>query len=202
VTVTVRLLGERPELVRALAELRWAQWSDHAGREDLDFWVARTAAETGRHGLPVTFVAEHPPGAVVGGVGLGAEDAPGLPDRAPWLLGMIVHPDRRGAGVGRALLAAAERHAAGLALAEVWVATGDDAAGFYRACGYRVTGRVDPTAPTGAPAGADSGRTPGTDSGGPPGTGGTVVLVNAVGPLTGRRPAGQGTAGPPGRTAP
>jgi GNAT superfamily N-acetyltransferase len=70
---------------------------------DWTWWRAATIRESGRGELPITWVASDSSGAL-GAVGLGQFDIDERHDRSPWLLGMIVRPDRRGSGLGRLLL--------------------------------------------------------------------------------------------------
>ena len=136
-SVSVQLLADRPDLVRAVGEIRWAEWGHAPEPEDLSWWVDVTVREAGREGLPVTFAAVEGSGAAVGAVALGEFDIEERRDRSPWVLGMIVRPDYRGQGVGRLLLSQLERHAAAAGFSPVWVATGDPAVDFYRRCGWQ-----------------------------------------------------------------
>jgi hypothetical protein len=70
VDVTVELLADHPDLLVPLARIRWREWHEHPGREDVRWWIDTTRRETGRDGLPVTFVAADENGEAVGGVGL------------------------------------------------------------------------------------------------------------------------------------
>jgi GNAT superfamily N-acetyltransferase len=72
---------------------------------------------------------------VLGGVGLAQFDLAERLDRSPWIVGTIVHPDRRGEGIGHALLARLEAWAAGMGIDHIWVATGGRAVRFYEQCG-------------------------------------------------------------------
>jgi GNAT superfamily N-acetyltransferase len=138
----VALLAARPELMIPLARIRWSEWGDHPGREDLRWWVDTTRGEmgeTGSSGLPVTFVAVDPAGEVLGGVGLIPVEHPELADRGPWVVGTIVRADHRGHGVGAALLSGLSRWAALAGIDRLWVATGPAAVDFYRRCGFTVT---------------------------------------------------------------
>ena len=101
-----------------------------------------TRQESGRDALPVTFVAVDALGEAVGAVGLGEFDLEERRDRSPWVLGLIVRADRRGAGIGRALLAGLDSFAAGRGDARLWVATGDPAVAFYQRCGWRLEERL------------------------------------------------------------
>jgi GNAT superfamily N-acetyltransferase len=125
--------------------MRWHEWGDEPGREDPAWWVDVTRREAGRHRLPVTWVAVDQAGAAAGAVGLGQFDIPQRRDRSPWVLGMVVRPASRGQGVGRLLLSALERFAAGQGYRRAWVATGDAAVGFYRSCGWEETERLPHT---------------------------------------------------------
>jgi GNAT superfamily N-acetyltransferase len=60
-------------------------------------------------------------------------------DRSPWVCGLVVKTEYRGMGVGRRLIAALERFAAGHGVTQLWVFTEDSqgAAGFYERCGWQ-----------------------------------------------------------------
>lgn len=140
--VTVRLLADHAPLIAPVGEMRWREWGHAPEPEDRDWWVATTAREAGRDGLPVTWVAMDESGEALGAVGIGPFDIEERRDRSPWVWGMIVRPDRRGAGVGRLLLARLEAWAKARGYPRVWVATGGPAIGFYRACGWELTETV------------------------------------------------------------
>ncbi|WP_375425161.1 GNAT family N-acetyltransferase [uncultured Friedmanniella sp.] len=130
-------LAEHPELVGAVAELRWRAWGDAV--QDLSHWVAVTAREAG-HDLPLTLAAVGPDGDVWGGAALDRTDD-GLSDaeragRTPWLLGLVVAPGHRRQEVGRLLVSAVHAEAARRAHLRLWVATGGPAVAFYRRCGF------------------------------------------------------------------
>lgn len=133
---SVHLLADRPELIAAVGALRWREWGRPPEPEDPSWWEAMTRKEAGRDRLPVTFVAVDEPGQAIGAVGLGQYDLDERQDVSPWVMGTIVHPDHRGVGLGRALMAELEAWAAAHGVAQAWVATGQ-AAGFYHRCGWR-----------------------------------------------------------------
>jgi GNAT superfamily N-acetyltransferase len=135
----VHLLADHPDLIEPVGLMRWREWGREPEPPDPAFWIDATRREAGRDALPVTFVAVDGEGTAVGAMGLGDFDLAERRDRTPWLLGVIVHPERRGAGVGRLLLSHVERFAAGLGHARMWVATGGPATEFYERCGWRVT---------------------------------------------------------------
>jgi GNAT superfamily N-acetyltransferase len=119
--------------------LRWKEWA--YGAHDPAPFIEVTAKEAGRSGqLPMTLVAIEVAGGAVGAVGLGPVDdelsAAERADRTPWILGMVVRAENRKRGVGRQLLESLQDVAASLGHARTWVATGDEAVGFYQRCGW------------------------------------------------------------------
>jgi GNAT superfamily N-acetyltransferase len=141
--IDVELLADRSDLLIPLARMRWNEWGSEPGREELQFWIDITEQESGRAGLPVTFVASSSFGGALGGVGLVAVEYPELADRgSPWVVGTIVRGDRRGQGVGRALMSHLIRWGLSAGIDQIWVATGGPAIGFYRACGFEIVEEV------------------------------------------------------------
>ncbi len=141
--VTVELLADHEQLIPALGELCWREWGHPPEPTDLEWWVEVTAREAGRDRLPITWVALDERGGALGRVGLGEFDLEERRDRSPWVLGMIVRPDRRGMGVGRLLLAHLEAWAGSHGYQQVWVATGGRAIDFYRQCGWELSETVE-----------------------------------------------------------
>ncbi|WP_461036419.1 GNAT family N-acetyltransferase [Streptomyces mayteni] len=139
------LLADHPEFVAPLAALRFREWGPEPGRERLADYVMVTAREAGRACLPVTFVASGDEG-LIGGVGLADHDLAQCRDRGPWIVGTVVAPAFRRAGVGTLLLTGLERHAVNLGAAQIHVATGGEAIAFYQACGWEID-EVVPTGP-------------------------------------------------------
>jgi GNAT superfamily N-acetyltransferase len=133
----VELLADRNDLVEAVTDLRWREWGCAPEPTDRAWWRAATVREAGRDELPVTWVASDTSG-VSGAVGLGEFDIEERHDRSPWLLGMIVRPDRRGTGLGRLLVGELERWASRKGYEQLWVANDGPAVNFYRRCGWQV----------------------------------------------------------------
>ena len=135
-TAVVHLLADRADLIEAVTDLRWLEWGHAPEPIEREWWHAATVREAGRSELPMTWVASDQSGAL-GVVGLGQFDIEERRDRSPWVLGMIVRPDRRGAGIGRLLLAHLERWAHQQGYEQLWVATGA-AVDIYQRCGWRI----------------------------------------------------------------
>jgi GNAT superfamily N-acetyltransferase len=136
--VIVGLLADFPTSLRAVADIRCREWGHYPDEPtDPAWWLDITTREAGRDHLPVTFVAHDSCGEVLGAVGLDTYDLDERRDTSPWVTGMIVRRDRRGHGIGRALMQQLERWAGEHGIRKVWVGT-DLADGFYKRCGWSV----------------------------------------------------------------
>jgi GNAT superfamily N-acetyltransferase len=135
---TITLLADRPDLAARWAELHWREWGAAPGREALSWWVDDAAKAIGRRNVPIAFLALGAHDEVLGGVGLHQFDLEERRDRSPWIVGAIVRADRRGAGIGQALIAQLEAWAITVALEQIWVCTetAGSAVAFYQRCGY------------------------------------------------------------------
>jgi len=136
--VVVALLADHERLIAAVGEMRWQEWGQPPEPDDRVWWVNVTAREAGRDQLPITWVAIDQRGNAIGAVGLAPYDLEERQDRSPWLIGMIVRADRRGAGIGGRLVAQLENWAGAHGYTRVWVATGGRAVDFYRKCGWGI----------------------------------------------------------------
>lgn len=136
--ITVELLADRVDLVAPLGRIRWTDWR-RPGRETVEWWVDDLRSEAGRETLPVSFVAvDDSSGEAVGGVTLAPSDLTEEQrrGRTPWIAGMIVRADRRGQGIGSALMAHLEEWARNADIPQAWVVTSGRAVDFYRNCGW------------------------------------------------------------------
>ena len=133
--LTVSLLADSMTSADAVAQMRWQEWGRSPEPEDPAWWIETTVREAGRDDLPVTFVVHDAADEVLGAVGLDTYDLDERHDTSPWVTGMIVRRDRRGEGVGRALMQHLEQWAAEQPISEAWVGT-DLALGFYQRCGW------------------------------------------------------------------
>jgi GNAT superfamily N-acetyltransferase len=133
------LLADRPDLAAGWAELHWREWGDEPGREELSWWVDDAAKAVQRTHVPVAFIALGHHGEVLGGVGLHQFVLEERHDRSPWIVGMIVRADLRGAGIGPALIACLEAWLVNVNITRVWVGTETEgrAVAFYQRCGYK-----------------------------------------------------------------
>ena len=134
--VKIATLADTPQLVRQVVEIAWEEWGAELAEDPRERWL-REAERDSRLHLPTSagFVAIDGERAV-GTVQLHEFEIDAIRDRSPWVCGMVVRPQYRGAGVGRRLLAALEQFAAGHGVPRLWVFT-EHAAGFYERCGWQ-----------------------------------------------------------------
>ena len=138
-SVSVGMLADFPELIEQVGRLRWSEWGKPSEPTDLEFWIDVSRREAGRDKIPITWVALNAQRQALGAVGLGEFDPDEFQDRSPWLVGMVVAPDRRRDGIGARLVAKLEAWAATQGFRSVWVATGPPggpAVRFYESCGW------------------------------------------------------------------
>ncbi len=137
--IRVESLADHPELIEQVGVLRWQEWA--YGKKDPSPFIETTAAEAGHDHLPMTLVAINDMGEAVGAVGLGEIDdelnATERNGRTPWILGMVVRRQDRNQQIGRQLLTGVQGLADQLGNGQTWVATGKEAVGFYRRCGWQ-----------------------------------------------------------------
>jgi GNAT superfamily N-acetyltransferase len=130
------LLADRPDLAAKLAELHWREWGNEPGREQLSWWVEQASNAVQRTRVPAAVIALGADDDVLGGVGVAPFDLDERQERSPWVVGTIVRPERRGEGIGHALMARVEAWAAEFGIDQLWVATGGHAVLFYQQCGW------------------------------------------------------------------
>ena len=140
-TISIGTLAEHPQLVPEVVDIAWREWGGSLPAEERARWL-REAERDSRLHLPTSagFVAVDGDRAV-GTVQLHEFEIDAIRDRSPWVCGMVVLPDYRGAGVGSRLLAALERFAARHGVPRLWVFT-EHAAAFYERCGRQRHGEA------------------------------------------------------------
>jgi GNAT superfamily N-acetyltransferase len=140
--ISIELLADHPHLIREVAEIRWREWGQPQGPEDLNGWIAVTTQEAGRDHLPVTWVAIDESGRALGSVALDDFDIDERRDRSPWVVGVIVDAHHRGLGIGSQLMQTLESWAHQHGIAQAWVATGGRAVDFYQKCGWQTAENI------------------------------------------------------------
>jgi len=135
--ITIATLADHPELVPDVVEIAWREWGGlQPGEHERERWLREAERDSRLHSpTSAAFVALDGDRAV-GVVQLHEFELDDMRDRSPWVCGMVVLPEYRGAGVGNRLLAALEQFAAGHQVPRLWVFT-EHAAAFYERCGWQ-----------------------------------------------------------------
>jgi GNAT superfamily N-acetyltransferase len=134
--ITIATLAEHPLLVPDVVEIAWREWGALQPQHEHERWLREAERDSRLHSpTSAAFVALDGDQAV-GFVQLHEFELDDMRDRSPWVCGMVVLPEYRGAGVGRRLLAALEQFAAGHGVPRLWVFT-ESAAAFYERCGWQ-----------------------------------------------------------------
>jgi GNAT superfamily N-acetyltransferase len=138
---SVELLADHIELAPIIARWHFDEWSPFDPGVTVDDVATRLSSWANRDSVPVAYVA------IDGGVPVGsaslvvhdmAQPAPGCADLTPWLSGVFVVPERRGTGLGPAVVGACEALAAQLGYPAIYLYTAARTAErFYRPMGWR-----------------------------------------------------------------
>jgi GNAT superfamily N-acetyltransferase len=139
--ISIGTLAEHPHLVADVVDLAWREWGGSLDEPTRARWLREAAEDSRLHSPAAAAFVALAGGLPVGVVQLHEFEIDALRDRSPWVCGMVVRPDFRGAGVGRRLLGELERFAAGHSVERLWVWT-ESAAGFYERCGWERHGEV------------------------------------------------------------
>jgi len=138
--VQIEFLADRPEFIPLLAEWHHHEWAYLRPGFSLADRIAMLHERSGRHELPITFVASS--GAeLLGSAMLVAHDMETRPQYSPWLAGVFISPAHRRRGIGRALSEHVVRVAAGLGFATLYLYT-PSAQDFYSRLGWSILERA------------------------------------------------------------
>jgi predicted N-acetyltransferase YhbS len=133
--VQIDYLADHLQVAPLLAEWHHTEWKHLLPGWTFEGATAELLAHTARRHLPTTFVAiEH--GRVVGSTSLLGADLAGWEHLSPWVASVYVVPERRGAGIGRRLVARASEEAGLLGFHTVFLWTVGQQ-GFYERLGWK-----------------------------------------------------------------
>ena len=131
-------ISDHPHLIDTIARWHWDEWGHADPEGSVESWAAGLRERTHRDRVPTTYVALD--GAeLLGSATLVDNDMSTRPDLWPWVAGVYVKPERRGQGVGSALVRHAVREAAGMGVKKLYLHTGT-ARAFYEKLGWRHIG--------------------------------------------------------------
>jgi GNAT superfamily N-acetyltransferase len=136
----IELLADHPEYVEPVARWHHGEWAYLRPGDTLEKRLVRLRADCGRQVIPITCVATEG-GAVLGSAMLIAHDMDTHMEWTPWLAGVFVAQEKRGTGIGAALVRHAMRAAADLGIAVLYLYT-PKAELFYTRLGWTVLERT------------------------------------------------------------
>jgi GNAT superfamily N-acetyltransferase len=134
--ITIAALAEHPELVPDVVEIAWREWGALQAESEHERWLREAERDSRLHTATAAAFVALDGDRAVGVVQLHEFELDDIRDRSPWVCGMVVLPEYRGAGIGSRLLEALERFAAAERVPQLWVFT-EHAAGFYERCGWQ-----------------------------------------------------------------
>ena len=135
-TTQLTYLADKPDFIPALAAGALAQYADLWPDRTLEWRIARLRAHMNRQTLPIAWVI-HDGHKVFGTAALRVSDFEGQEHLTPWLGGVYVFPESRGAGMGTALCATVEGEAVRRGVSGLYLGTFDQHR-WYESMGWSV----------------------------------------------------------------
>jgi GNAT superfamily N-acetyltransferase len=135
--VTVASIADHPDAVDAIGRWHFELWGHVDPGGTVESWTARLRRWRTRDQVPTIYVAVDGDVAV-GSTSLVEHDMTIHRDLTPWVAGVYVVPERRGEGIGSALVRHVVAKAAEMGIARLYLYTGPRTAnGFYKRLGWR-----------------------------------------------------------------
>jgi GNAT superfamily N-acetyltransferase len=131
----VESIADHLDLVDTIARWHWDEWGHHDPGGTVESWAEGLRQRTNRDRVPTTYVALEGE-ELLGSATLVDNDMSTRPDLSPWVAGVYVKPERRGQGVGSALMRHVVYEAAEMGIEKLYLYTGG-ARVFYENLGWR-----------------------------------------------------------------
>ena len=129
-------LIDHPEIVEKLAHWHYTEWAGLYPEENLQDFIRDLKDSMQGEGIPTTWVLLDEEG-VWGSVSILEQDMKTNTDLGPWLANLYIHPDRRGLGLGRALVKAALERCREKKIEELFLFTHSQEH-FYETLGWKI----------------------------------------------------------------
>lgn len=137
--VTIDYACDVPLLLPALAAAQVAAFAPLLAGLNTDTALARLRTHQQRRALPTTLIA-HDDMHWLGGVSLLDNSAEDTRPWAPWLASLVVRDERRGLGIGSALIRRGVAEARALGVARLYLYCAAELMGYYAARGWHACG--------------------------------------------------------------
>lgn len=135
----IECIADHLDLIDTIARWHWDEWGHADPEGSVETWAEGLRERTHRDAVPTTYVALAGD-ELIGSATLVENDMTTRRDLAPWVAGVFVKPERRGQGVGSALMRQVVRKAAEMGIKKLYLHTGT-ARGFYEKLGWRFLDR-------------------------------------------------------------
>lgn len=142
----IEYLADHEQLVPALAQLHYAEWSHMRPGETLEARTARLRSYLGRRQIPTVVVALDD-GKLLGSVSLVATDLDTHPHLSPWLASIYVIENQRRSGIGSALVSRIIEEARGTGMPKLYLFTASAEPFFSRLGWSRIENAVQHETP-------------------------------------------------------
>jgi GNAT superfamily N-acetyltransferase len=133
--IRIESIADYPHLVETIARWHWEEWGHADPAGSLESWTEGLMERTNRDMIPTSYVALDRD-ELLGSVTLVDRDMSTRPDLSPWLAGVYVKPERRGQGVGSALVRHAVAKVGEMGIGRLYLYT-SPAREFYDKLGWR-----------------------------------------------------------------
>jgi predicted N-acetyltransferase YhbS len=137
--ITIDYACDVPLLLPALAAAQATAFASLLAGLDADTTLAQLRTHRQRRALPTTLIA-HRDGHWLGGVSLLDNSAADTRPRAPWLASLVVRDERRGLGIGSALIRRGVAEARALGVARLYLYCAAELMGYYATRGWHACG--------------------------------------------------------------
>jgi GNAT superfamily N-acetyltransferase len=131
----IRSLAEHPDFAPTLAWWHYSEWHHLYRGWSFEQALVDLRAHDSPNRIPTTWIAVADADELLGSVSLVIEDLPDYQHLSPWLASLFVRPDRRGNGIGGALIRWAVSEARRLGVARLYLFTPNHES-YYAARGW------------------------------------------------------------------
>jgi N-acetylglutamate synthase-like GNAT family acetyltransferase len=136
VTMVFEHLKEHPDAVEKLAGWHYLEWGNFYPEENLQDFIADLRESMQGEPVPATWLLLDKEGVCWGSASIVEQDMTTNTDLGPWLASVYIHPDKRGLGLGRALINEAMKRCRERGLEELFLFTPGQE-GFYQTLGWK-----------------------------------------------------------------
>ena len=137
----LEFLVDRPEALPTIARWHHAEWGHYSAERTVETMSERLRGHMNRDRIPLTVVA-HEGDLAVGTAGLVECDMKTRRHLTPWLADVVVHPERRNAGIGTRVVEFTLERARELGVRRLYLFT-PDRESFYARMGWSVLERTE-----------------------------------------------------------